>query len=202
MMYFPVLAIFCVLCTADYIVLSNVHGVDRYYKADSCLREDMINEYWRRYEVYNETHYSLSSYVTEFRCKARLPDSVIYGKLDLRSSVEIDKYAFCTVYYYDRQCTEYIPLPVTCYEEETCISDPEGGSVYFRKDPDGSVRNTRYSDKECKTMFDDAVVIQEGCEYVMSPVNGYIQYNISNGTAPMLILHVSLILLILLFMNY
>lgn len=196
-------AIVCALaCSAEYLVLSNVDGVDRYYKLDKCLREDSINEYWRRYERFNSTHYVVSNYATEIRCKSRTPESQSYGLINYRDEVDAYLYAFCTIYYYDAACTEYIDLPIMCYAENTCISDPTGGSVRFHKNANSTVSNIRYVDKNCENMHYESMVIQEGCEYIMSPVTGYIQYRISNSTAPMAIMHVAFVLLILFFMNY
>lgn len=201
-MYFLYAIIFTGIAYAQYIVVSNVEGIDNYYRLDKCLQEDNINEYWRRYEIFNDTHYVVSNYENELRCKSRIPDSQNYGILKYKDVIDPHVYAFCTIYYYDASCTEYISLPIKCYSENTCISDPNGGSVIFHKNINNTVSNIRYADKNCENIHYESVVIQEGCEYVMSPITGYIQYIISNSTTSIAVLHVALILLILFFMNY
>lgn len=173
--------VFLQTTVAAFLKIPGVDGVDRFYALDTCLMDSTLDDVWYRYEDYNSTHYKEIRYLSRRRCKSREMASETYGPKSIYSSIPEDKYAFCMVYKYDAECTEDMELPVRCYHEKVCISDPSGGSIYFTKTSDDTVESRRYGDAKCTEEIDERTELKNACEFTMSPITGYVEYRITNG---------------------
>ena len=173
--------VFLQTTVAAFLKIPGVDGVDRFYPLDTCLMDSTLDDVWYRYVDYNSTHYEEISYLSRRRCMSKEVAGKTYGPKSIYNNIPEDKYAFCMVYKYDAECKEDMELPIKCYHEKVCISDPSGGSIYFTKTSDDTVESRKYADTKCTEEIDERTELRNSCEFTMAPITGYVEYRITNG---------------------